>query len=88
MAATTAEKQQAVEQQVNTDSLLKPSKSEKGVIVGKSNGGETGRVKEDGRSSHAIKETSRSPCKHPTEGGLWTRVRGSGCRMMRRCQAL
>lgn len=39
MAATTAEKQRAVEQQVNTDSLLKPSKSEKGVTVGKSNGG-------------------------------------------------
>lgn len=88
MAATTAEKQRAVEQQVNTDSLLKPSKSEKGVTVGKSNGGETGRVKEDGGSSHAIRDTSLSPCKHPTEGGLWARVRGSRCRMMRRYQDL
>jgi hypothetical protein len=38
MAATTAEKKRAVEQQVNTDNLLKPSKSEKGVTVGKRNG--------------------------------------------------
>lgn len=38
MAATPAEKKRAVEQQVNTDSLFKPSQSEKGVIVGDSNG--------------------------------------------------
>lgn len=35
MAATPAEKKRAVEQQVNTNSLLKPSQSERGVTMGK-----------------------------------------------------
>lgn len=74
MAATPAEKKRAVEQQVNANSLLKPSQSEKSVTLG-SNGGETQKGKR-GMAGAAKPSGSIScppPHKHPTEGVLRAR---------------